>query len=382
MKGTNAMESKSFNGYAAVANCRPAHHRSRKPGGFSLQNIGRFNGNSHATTMKKLVYICFGLLATHCPVFVHRSAADSVPAFEGRISAISGRGAQPGPVLYTIGTNCIRVEMTDTNQPNAIDILDRNSGQMTLIYPHNGSFVRFNVRANTSSASPPGFPRMPAGLPPGIGPQARANMPAASARPVAPQMPMPPQGLPPGIGPTNLSGMPTMPARPGPPEGLPPGIGPQAQAPGAAGPPALPNLPGMPGNPGMRSMPMMPMMPEGMELQAAGEKSTLLGYPCERYDIKQHGEAMEIWATDQLPPFQAYLPIQPPSFAPPMIEEQWARLVSARKLFPLRATLRADNGVERYRFEVQSITPARLTENDYKRFQPPEGYVEIQSRTF
>jgi hypothetical protein len=132
----------------------------------------------------------------------------------------------------------------------------------------------------------------------------------------------------------------------------------------------------------MGSMPTMPLMPEGMELQASGEKSTLLGYPCERYDIKQHGEAMEIWATDQLPPFQAYLPTQPPSVCPPMIEEQWARLVTARKLFPLRATLRADNGLERYRFEVQSITPGRLTAKDYQGFQPPEGYMEIQPRTF
>ena len=332
--------------------------------------------------MKKLAYVYLGFLAAHCTVFVHRSVADSAPAFEGRISAVSGRGGQPVPVLYTIGTNCIRVEMTDTNWPNAIDILDRNSGQMTLVFPHNGSFVRFSVRTSNSSTPPPGFPPMPAGLPPGIGPQARANMPAAPARPVPPQMPMPPQGLPPGIGPTNLHGMPAMPAMPAPPGGLPPGIGPQAQAPGAAVAPAAPNMPGMPGNPGMASMPAMPMMPEGMELQATGEKTNLLGYPCERYDIQQHGEAMEIWATDQLPPFQAYLPNQPPSFGPPMIEEQWAKLVTARKLFPLRATLRADNGVERYRFEVQSITPGKLTENDYKRFQPPEGYVEIQPRTF
>ena len=332
--------------------------------------------------MKKLVYIYFGFLAAHCTVFVHRSVAGSAPAFEGRISAISAREGPPVPLLYTVGTNYLRVEMTDTNWPNAIDILDRNSGQMTLVFPHNGTFVRLKAAANNSSASPPGFPQMPSGLPPGIGPQARSNPPGASAMPMRPQMPVPPQRLPPGVGPTNLPGMSAMPAMPAPPGGLPPGIGPQAQTPGAAGPPAAPNMPGMPGNPGMGSMPAMPMMPEGMELQATGEKTNLLGYACERYDIQQRGETMEIWATDQLPPFQAYLPNQPPGFGPPMIEEHWARLVSAKKLFPLQASLRADNGVERYRFEVQSITPARLTENDYKRFQPPEGYVEIQPRPF
>jgi len=154
--------------------------------------------------MKKLVYIYFGFLAAHCTVFVHRSVAGSAPAFEGRISAISARGGPPVPLLYTVGTNYLRVEMTDTNWPNAIDILDRNSGQMTLVFPHNGTFVRLKAAANNSSASPPGFPQMPSGLPPGIGPQARSNPPGASAMPMRPQMPVPPQRLPPGVGPTNL----------------------------------------------------------------------------------------------------------------------------------------------------------------------------------
>ncbi len=140
----------------------------------------------------------------------------------------------------------------------------------------------------------------------------------------------------------------------------------------------------MPGNAGMNSMPAMPMMPPGggLELQATGEKTNLLGYTCNRYEIKQWGQTMEIWATDQLLPFQPYLSHEPPGIGLPSIERHWSELLAVRKLFPLRATLRFDNGPERYHFEVQSILPAKLTDKDAKLFQMPEGYVELQPRPF
>ena len=130
-------------------------------------------------------------------------------------------------------------------------------------------------------------------------------------------------------------------------------------------------------------MPTMPMMPmEQMELKATGEKTNLLGFVCEKYEIKQRGEVMEIWATDQLLPFQNYVRNPPPRFGPRMIEEQWAGLLATKKLFPLRARLHFENGAEQYRFEVQSITPQKLKEEDMKSFQPPDGYFEIQPLPF
>ena len=133
----------------------------------------------------------------------------------------------------------------------------------------------------------------------------------------------------------------------------------------------------------MPAMPPMPMMPAAkLELQATGQKTNLLGYACEQYQLKQRGETLEVWATDQLLPYQPYLQNQPHRFGPQRIEEQWPGMLTSRKLFPLLASLRYDNGAERFRFEVQSVTPDKITDPDGKLFQPPTDYHEIQPLPF
>jgi hypothetical protein len=277
--------------------------------------------------------------------------------FEGRINAVMTRGSQSDALLYTVGTNFVRVEMTATNWPNPVDILDRNSGGLTLLFPNNRSFVRLKPVTENSSPMPPGFPQMPAGLPPGVGPQS-----PPAGLPAMPNMPTP-QGISPG----NLPGMPAPPPMPAMPN-LPPGVGLQS----SPGGPAMPAMP----------MPVMPGMMQKLELQDTGLKTNLLGFACEQYEIKQRGETMEIWATGLLLPFQNYIRNQPHRFGPRMIEEQWGGLLTAKKLFPLRVSLRFDNGAERFRFEVQSVTPQKLTDDDAKLFQPPTNYFEIQPLPF
>ena len=132
----------------------------------------------------------------------------------------------------------------------------------------------------------------------------------------------------------------------------------------------------------------MPRMPKPMipnakpELQSTGQKTNLLGFDCEQFELKQRGETLEIWATDQLFPYQPYLQNQPHRFGPQRIEEQWPGMLTSRKLFPLLASLRYDNGAERFRFEVQSVTPQKLTEEEAQLFQPPAGWFEIQPLPF
>jgi len=280
----------------------------------------------------------------------------SALAFEGRITAALTRGGQATPLLYTAGTNCLRVEVTASDRPNPVDLLELPSGEMTLLFPNNRSFVRLKAASEGASSAPPGFPAIPQ-MPPGIGPQTQ-----------------PPPSTP-GIGQPNLPGIATPPA--------------------LSQMPATPPMPAGGGMPGMPAMPMMPPpMMEKMELTGTGEKTNLLGFACTRYEIKQRGEIMEIWATDKLIPFQPYQHNQPHRFGPRMIEEQWGDLLKGQKLFPLLAVLRFERlsppgagtppaaGPERYRFEVKSVTPEKLTEADEQLFQPPAGYIEIQPLPF
>ena len=123
---------------------------------------------------------------------------------------------------------------------------------------------------------------------------------------------------------------------------------------------------------------MMPMPEEALAMKATGEKAKLLGYDCERYEIKQRGEIMEIWATDTLLPFQPYLQKRHSRFRSRLMEECWGDLLKTQKLFPLRVTLKSGDGGERLRFEVKTITPEKIEDRDGSLFQAPAGYHEME----
>lgn len=284
--------------------------------------------------------VLFAVLGFSCPLL----------AFEGQITATIVRGSQTQTELYTVGANMLRIERGETDRPYAHNLVALDTGDITLVFPHNRSFVRLKgaALAKPGPTAPAGLPAI--SLPPGSGPQP----PPASAAPA-----------PVAVGPTNLPGMPPpqMPSMPP----MPAGMGPQASA----------------GIPGMPTMPMMPPMPMGQsKLKATGEKTNLLGYACEKHELKQRGETMEIWATTELLPFQAWLKSQPPRFGLSQIEEQWPELLKAKKLFPLLATLKFDSGAERMRFEVKSIKPEKIEDKDGSLFRPPPDYQEIAPLPF
>lgn len=307
------------------------------------------------------------LAALALPVLLSvNSQFSSAFAFEGQITATITRGGQTQTLLYTVGTNQLRIERAESDRPYPKDIMNLDTGEMILLFPHNRSFVRLKSGAQNQPAAPPGFPGMP-------GPPPMPGMPMPPG--AGPQM-QPPRPLPGNIGTTNLPGTPAPPQMPQMPR-TPPGVGPQAGS----------SVPGMP------AMPMMPPMPMGqVEFKATTETTNLLGYVCTRYELRQRGEVMEIWATDQLLAFEPYVQNQPHRFGPRMIEEQWGGLLKAKKLFPLLAVLRiepppppagsspAPPGPERLRFEVQSITPEKISDNTL--FQPPPDYQEIQPLPF
>ena len=294
-------------------------------------------------------------------------------AFEGRVHATLTQGSETSTFLYTVGTNQMRIERTETNWPFAKDLINLNSGAVTLLFPHNRSFMRLKPSSETVASPFPGAPAVPlppGGLPPGIGPQQTpvAGSPAGLGAPTPPATIGPPKLPDVPVLPPRMR-MPTMPNIPGPPSGLPPGIGPQAS--------------GFPATAGMPTMPMLPFPPmERAGLKATGETTNILGYVCARYELKGRGETMEIWATDKLLPFQPWRQNRSPHFDLRVIEDQWPELLKARKLFPLLATLRFENGVERFRFEAKSITPEKIDDRDGQLFQPPADYHELDPPPF
>jgi Domain of unknown function (DUF4412) len=273
-----------------------------------------------------------------CLLFGYASVA---MAFEGRITATLARAGDMQNFLYTAGTNFIRIERTETNWPYAKNIVGLDSRVVILIFPHNRSFVRLkNIAQNPTSpfSGPTGLLMPPGNLPPG------ANQPgAAGAVPSAPTI-MPAPGFPRA---TYLPNIPVLPPMPAPAAGMPGGL------------PAEP-----------------------AEFKATGETTNLLGYTCAGYVLKQSGEVMEVWATDELPPFRVWLQNQPPRFSAHMIEDQWPELLRAKKLFPLLASLKSGNGAERLHFGVQSVTPGKITDEDGALFQPPPDYHEIEPLPF
>lgn len=269
-------------------------------------------------------------------------------AFEGQITAKLTRGGDTQTFRYTVGTNCVRLERGETNRPHAINLIALDTGAVTLVFPHNRSFVRLPVTTN------PVAPRFPAGIP----------APAAPAMPAMPAAPAAPVSM--NIGPTNLPGMPVPPNFPAPPDGMP-----------TPSPMPMPGLGG-----GLPAMPMMPMPGETLDLTTTGDKTNLLGCACEKYEIKQRGQVMEIWAADEGFPFRTWQQNQPPRFGPPMIEEKWAGLIRAKKLFPLLAVLKFDGGGELLRFEVTALKPEKIKDLDGNLFQPPADYHELEPLPF
>ncbi|HWF20430.1 MAG TPA: hypothetical protein VG754_14255, partial [Verrucomicrobiae bacterium] len=95
-------------------------------------------------------------------------------AFEGRITATLTRGGETETFLYTIGTNQLRIERSETNWPYPQNLVDLDTGDLTLLFPQNRSFVRLKPNANDASLQMSpflGMPTPPGGLPPGVGPQ-------------------------------------------------------------------------------------------------------------------------------------------------------------------------------------------------------------------
>jgi hypothetical protein len=259
-------------------------------------------------------------------------------AFEWEIYATLTRGAQVQNLVYTVGTNCLRIGIVGRDRPDPKNIVNLETGETTILFPNNRSFVR--LKSNSTSESHPGIPGMVSSTRPDIAAIGPTKLPSDAPVPAMPQMPM----------------------------AMPPAVGPQAGA--------------VPGKSGAPMVPMMPGFQEEPDFRAMGETTNILGQTCSRYELKGAGEVMEIWATEKLLPIHPYLASQSLELGPKRIERCWAEYLRAKKLFPFLAILKTADGQERLRFEVTNVTSKKIGDQEGSLFQVPSDYQEIEPLQF
>ncbi len=241
-------------------------------------------------------------------------------AFEGRIDLVATAAGQAQNLRYRVTTNSVRVEQLETNYPHPVNLWDRQTQELQLLFPANRSWIALPPSANHS------------------------GMPTASAV-TAPRQP--------------LAGAPgsRMPVR-----NVPPGLGPQS-----------PRVP---------SGPLAGATDIPLELHATGERTNLFGYACERFESNQSGELLEVWATDQLLPYLPYRRSEPLRMKILPLADRWPALLAARNLFPLRLTIRSIAGPETYRLEVRDIAPGPMPTAEVGLFRPPADYRQLAPSHF
>jgi hypothetical protein len=244
--------------------------------------------------------------------------------FEGTIVVTETRGTSPTHFLFTRGGQNLRIEETDNNGPEPINIVDLSAQKLTIVYPHNSSFVVIDLirqlpdQAQSGANLPPGFPTPlnpvgQAGGFPGDDSVVPGNPEDVSATRVFRARPRCRQCLttpwPPAIPKMPIGGAPI----------------------DAGGPPALPN-PGI-----MPSMPTMGSFGGTPELKKTDKTKKIQELDCTCYTLSDRMETFEIWATSDAALFRFRLHevnYHTRHFGPQMLEQQWVGLLRKQSLFP------------------------------------------------
>ncbi len=103
-----------------------------------------------------------------------------------------------------------------------------------------------------------------------------------------------------------------------------------------------------------------------------GVKETILGYPCEKYEVTSSKGTADIWATDQLGMFGGLTMGGGPgrhSQAP----QEWESVLKGSGFFPLRV-VSIEGGKEKFRMEVTSVNKTSLPDS---LFMPPDGWRKL-----
>jgi hypothetical protein len=81
-------------------------------------------------------------LAAYLALVVTQSRGEP---FEGIVTISESRGGLTKQTIYTRKGDQLRIENVDKSRPNPINILDLAAKKLTIVYPHNSSFVRVDL---------------------------------------------------------------------------------------------------------------------------------------------------------------------------------------------------------------------------------------------
>lgn len=237
-----------------------------------------------------------------------------------------------------------------TVPPSPWNLIDRESGALTILRPHNQSISTLSTDAfDRQPANPHAAPDMPPGIgasPTAVGIPATPTAPGDTPAPagIGPD----PAILPEGIEMPELPQIPSPvqpPAIPGVPGGMPPGM--PGAIPGGVPPMGFGDLPGM-GR-------------DGGELTAHEESREIHGHTCTRHTLTLGSSLeLELWLAESsdLSPFYLLTWDGPPHFGHNDLLQDWPHLIRKAGKFPLLATLReAERQDDFHDFHEELETP-------------------------
>ena len=345
--------------------------------------------------MNHLPYLPIALLLASLPP---AHAAEASPGTT--ILLRHTEGAQTTDYRYTLNPETARLERLGepTRPPTPWHLIDRQTGAVTILRPHNQSITTLASDAFERKTQPgPGAALdLPPGveLPPGIGAAPAVPgtpaFPGAGISPLGPQAPArigpDPAMLPGGVHHHEAPEIPNPPTAHNITQGMPAGIpggGIPGGIPGGMPPMGLGALPGMDGMDGA---------PIG-ELTAHEEIREIHGHSCQRHTLMlDRSLELELWLAQSpdLPPFYLLIWEGPQPFGHSDLLQDWSHLIRQTGKFPLLATLRhkepqhhpgfelveedrepAHESPELARWEILSIDPATP---DTQLFEKPENY--------
>lgn len=281
---------------------------------------------------------------TLCMCFMTHAA---VKPCEVRLSIKNGGQVQE--FRYRFRDQQLRIERSGKIIPSPpVNILEVETGLLSIIHPHNGTWEQGSIVEGTHPVSP-----APVAI--------EASIPAIEERPR-----MDP--------PTDWPDMPS---------GMPAGIGPGAKKPS----PTATLVPGMPA--GMPAFPAMPDFPmEGMggdeplTLVSLNQTNELAEFSCRLYEatVAREGKLV-VWLSDdpRLPPFHLLRHELPNSRQQPEWNEQLAEQLRKKNLFPFKVELKAENGQTIISWTVLSVRTDLKKEEFDGLFTVPDGLYQLPS---